>query len=98
VLRGALDLTARGVVPGGTRRNLEAQSARVRWADEVGEADRILLADAQTSGGLLLAVPPARHEALLAALREERTPAAATIGRLTDGPAGSILVASNLLP
>jgi selenide,water dikinase len=71
------------VVPGGTRRNLAALE-HVHWASGVGEDDRFLLADAQTSGGLLLAVPPARRDQLLDALKAEGTPARALIGELTD--------------
>ena len=79
------------IVPGGTGRNLEAAEG-VEWADDLSETDRILCADAQTSGGLLLAVPPENEAALLAGLRAEKTPAAAAIGRLTPGPAGQIRV------
>ena len=49
-----------------------------------------LLADPQTSGGLLVAVPEARAEALVAALRGEGTPAAAIVGRLEAGPPGEV--------
>jgi selenide,water dikinase len=80
ILSGAVELAARGCVPGGTRRNLEAAPAE--WADDLGEAERLLVVDAQTSGGLLLAVPPARLELLLAALAREGTPAAAVIGEI----------------
>ena len=52
--------------------------------------------DAQTSGGLLLAVPKENEAALLAALREAETPAAAVIGRVTSGPAGRIRVSRRL--
>jgi hydrogenase maturation factor len=52
--------------------------------------------DAQTSGGLLLAVPPENESALLAALLEEQTPAAVTIGRIVAGPAGQVRVARQL--
>jgi selenide,water dikinase len=95
VYRWALDLATRGVVPGGTRRNLDEAlaSGRVAFADDVTEAERLLCADAQTSGGLLLAVPPERHDALLAALAAEGTPARAAIGRVTEGVAGAIRVA-----
>jgi selenide,water dikinase len=80
VLPGALDLVARGAIPGGTKRNLEAANAD--WAPDISEAERILCVDAQTSGGLLLAVAPARLDALLAGLRAEGTPAAAVIGEI----------------
>ena len=90
-LAHARNLAARGVVPGGTQRNFEA-AAGVEWADDIVPADRLLLADAQTSGGLLLAVPPENEPALVEALRAAGTPAAAVIGRLTDGPAGAVRV------
>jgi selenide, water dikinase len=95
VLPHALSLAARGVVPGGTQRNLEA-AQDVEWADDLAPNERLLCVDAQTSGGLLLAVPPENEAALLDALREEPTPAAAVIGRLLAGPAGHIRVARRL--
>jgi selenide,water dikinase len=91
LLPGALALAREGVVPGGTTRNLE-NATNVTFADGIGEAERLLCADAQTSGGLLLAVPPDRREALLAALLRAGTPAAVEIGRLFAGPAGAIRV------
>jgi len=90
-LAHARNLAARGVVPGGTKRNMEAAAA-VEWAEDITHADRLLLADAQTSGGLLLAVPKENEAALVEALQAAGTPAAAVIGRLTEGPTGSIRV------
>ena len=86
------NLAARGIVPGGTARNLEAAAARVTWDASLDEPARVVLADAQTSGGLLLAVPAENHEALIAALGRESVPVAATIGRVTAGPAGTVTV------
>ena len=91
-LAGARALAAQGAVPGGTTRNRESVSDAVTYAPRIGEAQRVLLADAQTSGGLLIAVRPERADALVAALRAERTPAAAVIGRVTAGAAGAIAV------
>jgi selenide,water dikinase len=87
------ELAGEGLVPGGTKRNLEAAS-HVEWAAGVGQVDRILAADAQTSGGLLLAVPEQQLEGLLRSLAAEQTLAAAVIGRLVAGPAGAIRVAA----
>lgn len=84
LLPGARELAEAGVVPGGTERNLKAAEG-VEWDADVSRAERLLCADAQTSGGLLLAVAPERGEQLIAALRAERTPAAAVIGRLVAG-------------
>jgi selenide, water dikinase len=91
ILPHARSLASRGVIPGGTQRNLEA-ATNVEWAPALSQADRYLCVDAQTSGGLLLVVPSANEAALLAELRAEQTPAAAIIGRITAGPAGHIRV------
>jgi selenide, water dikinase len=91
ILPHARSLAARGVVPGGTERNLAALES-VEWAPDLSPTDRYLCVDAQTSGGLLLAVPYENEAALLAALREEQTPAAAVVGRIKGGPAGHIRV------
>ena len=69
-----------------------SQMAEEAEPGDIVPADRLLLADAQTSGGLLLAVPPENERALVEALRSAETPAAAVIGRLTEGPAGSVRV------
>ncbi|HEX3275664.1 MAG TPA: selenide, water dikinase SelD [Gemmatimonadales bacterium] len=95
VLAHALNLAGRGIVPGGTQRNLAA-AAQVTWDDDVTPVERLICVDAQTSGGLLLATPPEHEAALLAALREAETPAAAVIGRLTAGPAGAVRVRRRL--
>lgn len=80
VFPGARMLAEAGVAPGGTLRNLEA--AAVTWDPALSRADQVVLADAQTSGGLLLAVPPDRATALVAALRAGDTPEAAVIGKV----------------
>ncbi len=83
LLPRARDFAAADVAPGGTRRNLAAATG-VSFAADASPADRLLLADAQTSGGLLLAVPPDRAPGLLAALAAAGTLARAEIGVLTS--------------
>ena len=92
ILSHALSLAGRGIVPGGSQRNLAAAAEQVDWAEDVTPTERIICVDAQTSGGLLLAVPPENEQALLAGLKQAETPAAAVIGRLTAGPAGRVRV------
>ena len=79
---------------GGSRRNLEAAQAFARFAPGIDAAQRLLLCDAQTSGGLLLAVPPEHEPRLRAELERRGAPAAAAIGELSAGGAGEIEVAS----
>jgi selenide, water dikinase len=78
----AVDLARQGVAPGGTRRNLEFVEPWTAFAETLEPWQRLLCADAQTSGGLVLCVPPDRIEAVVAALRQRSTPAAAVIGRM----------------
>lgn len=85
LIDGAADLVVEGNIAGGTKRNL----THVEQFTDFGTVDdvtRLLLADAQTSGGLLIAIPPDGLEALKAALGQMGALAAATIGHLVDGP------------
>jgi selenide,water dikinase len=88
----AAELASRDAVPGGTKRNLESVAPHTTFADRVDQVLRLLLADAQTSGGLLMAVPSDHVAGLLASLRERRTPAAAVIGKVVRGAPGAIAV------
>jgi selenide,water dikinase len=64
MIDGAEPLAAAGFIAGGTRRNMAYVDPWTTYASEVPDARRVLLADAQTSGGLLLACPPDRAAAL----------------------------------
>ena len=93
LLDGVLELAKADVIPGGSRRNLEAVSRYTRFGERT-EVEQIVVADAQTSGGLLMAVDAPLTGALLQALAEEGV-TGHEIGELTertfeDGP-GSIL-------
>jgi len=88
VMANVVALAGEGVVPQGSHRNLVAAD-RVQW-EGIEEAERLVCADAQTSGGLLLAVPPDAVEGVMAGLAEVGTPAAARIGRLVEGSPGTV--------
>ena len=91
LLDGALALARAGHVPGGTRRNQEDGAGSVTVASHVPDALAILLADAQTSGGLLLACPSDRTPALVKDLRA-RGEEAARIGAVEEGEPGRIRI------
>jgi selenide,water dikinase len=91
ILPDARRLVEQGHVPGGTRRNLEYITPKTRWEDRHVEADRLLLCDAQTSGGLLISIAADECDALADALRAEGH-AAAVVGGLRPGTAGEIEV------
>jgi len=90
VLPGAQALAAEGVVPGGTRRNLDHVSGFTDFGPS-DEATRLVLADAQTSGGLLIAVAEERCRPLMDTL-EEQGAGAWQIGLLTAEHPGRIVV------
>ena len=69
-IEGAVALAESGVAPGGTHRNLQSLEGDVSWDGAISDVEKILLADAQTSGGLLISVRPDKTAALLAALNE----------------------------
>lgn len=91
-LPGVLDLAQRDVVAGGTRRNHAFVRPHMEWG-ELTEPEQIVLADAQTSGGLLIA---ATDGDLLGRELEARGVVHAEIGSVEEGPAGRIRVTSRL--
>lgn len=91
LLEGARELAEEGCVPGGSRRNRQSVEGLVAWDEDVEETLRVLLCDAQTSGGLLAAVPPERAEAVTEAWRRAGYRAAA-IGEVTEAGATPLRV------
>ncbi len=90
--KGVFDLLAADCFPAGSRQNLLAAAKLVEWAADVAEPQRRLLGDAQTSGGLLLAVPPRRLPAVRRLLEDARTPCAVIVGRVIRSARPRILV------
>ena len=80
VLDGVRDLLDRGVAPGGTRRNLESTLGAVAWRPSLTEEERLLMCDAQTSGGLLISVPEERTDELLRELKAGGVETRAVVG------------------
>jgi selenide,water dikinase len=87
------DLAEAGLAPGGSKRNLEYVAPHARFGGGVSEVEQLILCDAQTSGGLLIAVPPDLESDLIEELERNETPARAVIGELVPGEPGSIEVA-----
>jgi selenophosphate synthase (EC 2.7.9.3) len=92
LLSEARDLAAADCVPGGSLENLEHVSRHVDFAPGLSRVDRLLLADAQTSGGLLITLPEERCEALLSVLHLRGVTDARRIGRVAGAGTGRIQV------
>ncbi len=84
VLEAAWDFVRQDVVPDGSRRNLEGIAPSVDWASAITPDRQLVLADAQTSGGLLIAVESGAAAEVLEALRRRGVSWARQIGRFTD--------------
>jgi len=87
---GVLALAERDVVPGGTTANLDWVAPHVRFAAAIGRPRQLVLADAQTNGGLFAAIAPGRLEAVMRLLAD-RGVEAAHIGEVRAAPSGGSL-------
>jgi selenide,water dikinase len=94
LLPGTLALAERGVVPSGSRSNHEFVSPHVEWGS-LTEAEQMVLADAQTSGGMLIAVGE-DHAGALAEALEARGVTGFEIGSIHTGAPGRIGIEGRL--
>ena len=83
VFDGVWDLLSQNTAPGGTHRNLKSALPFTRWDDSISEDAKLLLCDAQTSGGLLLSVAPDKIGAMMNAL-EARGAMGVKIGEILE--------------
>jgi selenide,water dikinase len=84
VLPEAWNFAEDEVVPGGSRRNLASIESFMDWSERITPTQQLVLADAQTSGGLLMAVDPSGADALVEDLRGHGAGAATVIGAFTQ--------------
>ncbi len=87
-----IETLAKFSVPAGTRANLRYVSDKTVWDEGFTETEKLMLADAQTSGGLLIAVSPDKLDALLAGLAARGVETRAVIGEVVEGEAGKIFI------
>jgi selenide,water dikinase len=84
-------LVGQDCIPGGTQSNLAAAEQLVKWNGKPS-AMRTICCDAQTSGGLLLCIPPKQFDAVMGILKQHRTLAANLIGRIIGSSKPCIIV------
>ena len=92
VLDSVWECIKQKAIPAGTQANRRHLEGEVDFAPDVSEEVQIVLFDAVTSGGLLLAVPEERVDLLIKRLELYKTPAAAVVGRIQKGEPGKIAV------
>lgn len=81
LLEGSWYLADQGCIPGAAFRNLDYTERDTLMSERLGYNLKMIAHDAQTSGGLLMAVPPGRSAALLKELHESGHEEASVIGR-----------------
>jgi selenide,water dikinase len=94
ILSAAKTYVRQGIAPGGTRANHRFMAAHTEYGADIGLDDQLLLCDAQTSGGLLIAVPESRVKDLITRLSAGNVACAAIVGRVEEGRPGFMRVAS----
>jgi|TARA_B100000470_G_scaffold50420_1_gene37657 selenide,water dikinase len=92
VLPGVWDLLGKNVVPGGTFRNMNGVEDSVDWDKSLTDQQRLLMCDAQTSGGLLISVTKDKVEKLLSELEISGVETRVIVGEITAENSGRILV------
>jgi len=88
----AWEFATGSIVPGGTLHNVEYVSDSVEWGEGISRTAKIILCDAQTSGGLLISVPARKSEELLTALHQNGVTDSAAVGTFTEKGKGRIAV------
>jgi selenide,water dikinase len=92
ILPGTRQLAEQGIVPGGSKSNFRWVSDRVSFPDAMDETDRLILADAVTSGGLLISLPAAEGQRLLDELQAKGIAWARIIADVVADHPGKIVV------
>lgn len=92
ILPGVMDLISQGCFPGGTKKNWLHYGQWVDYAPELSQHEQTLVCDAQTSGGMLISVPAARCDALVASLKRHNALASAVVGDVVADHPGRIAV------
>jgi selenophosphate synthase len=94
LLPGVIELATAGVIPGGTRDNLAYTERYTEYSETVSMVTRLILNDAQTSGGLLISVPAERTERLLNLRQQRQVHDAIVIGKVGSPEDKKILVSA----
>ena len=82
LIQGTYELAQNGFIPGGTKRNLDYVSSQVDFLSKISKQQQLMLADAQTSGGLLISVPNEKAEELQDILKINNCLTSSMIGKV----------------
>ena len=83
-LPGTEQLAQQDNIPGGTKRNLSYTNQFTHFSESITELHRLMVADAQTSGGLLITLPQDRADKFLDSYNNKAPISAFQIGKVTE--------------
>ncbi|MCH8327466.1 MAG: hypothetical protein IID15_02955 [Candidatus Marinimicrobia bacterium] len=89
------ELAAEDVVPAGSKRNLEHVRPHMTLDDGQNEVHALLTVDAQTSGGLLIAIAPDKADDLVAAINSAQSVEATAIGQLHSAKTATVTLSAD---
>ncbi len=92
VIPEAVTFAGMGIVPEGTHKNRKFCSCSMEIDPEVDPILVDVMADAQTSGGLLISVPREKSDTLITLLQKKKTPCASIVGEVTSAHPGQIRI------
>ena len=86
------ELVDQGIVPGGTKRNLKFVKDKVQFGENLTDIDKLLLADAQTSGGMLISLPAEKAEKYISKFNELSEIKAVIVGEVIETSGKTIYI------
>ena len=92
LIQGAFELAQKGFIPGGTKNNLDFVLSDVDFSNDISKEQMYLMADAQTSGGLLISVQKDKAESLQNILKEKKCLSSNLIGEIYKSAESSIYI------
>lgn len=92
VIEETWEFAGGGIIPGGTRDNLSFLQNKTHWDENISQTEQLVLSDAQTSGGLLFAIPAECEDQIISDLHQAGIKQACKIGRFTKCDTGIITI------
>jgi len=92
ILKNVMEFASSGIIPGGTKSNYEYTLKYVSYSDKISEVKKMILNDAQTSGGLLISVPENKVNRFMLSLKNNGNHYAELIGKIVPSDKQMIIV------
>ncbi len=92
VIQGTVKLAEKGCIPGGSKQNLKTSQKYTEFSETLSETEKLILADAQTSGGLLISLSGENAHSFITRFKDESNVEAVIIGKMIEKGKDTITV------